>query len=212
MMLLSPRVASGFFAVTRIALSLYTGSCILLNPPAEAQTGYDPANNVLLPCPADKNCVSSSYSEPPNRYVSPLSLVKNSETAFRQAVRDLSSEGQQQQQQQFFSIANIDPNHRYIHLKTPGTSPGSTDDIELLFSDGSSSIVSLRCEADVTLPPPPFCLQKNCINGNLDQRRRVEKVVKILGLPSSDSYLMKDAKWTPIFFNSDRVPGFDDEF
>ena len=206
MILVSPRIASGASAVARIAFSLYTGSCILLNPPAEAQTGYDPTNNVLRPCPAEKNCVSSTYAEPPNRYVAPLSLVKSSEAAFRQAIRDLTSE-----QQQSFSIANIDPNHRYIHLTTPGTSPGSTDDIELLFSDDSSSIVSLRCEAEVTLPPPPFCLKKNCINGNLDQRRRVEKVARVLGLPSTDSDLMKDAKWTPIFFNSDRVPGFDDE-
>ena len=206
---MSTRVASGACAVARIVVSLYTASSIFSNSPAQAQTGFDATNNVLRPCPSDKNCVSSSYAEPPNRYISPLSVVKNSETAFRQAVRDLSSE---QQQHQYFSITNIDPSHRYIHLTRPGTAPGSIDDIELLFSDDEASIVALRCEAEVTLPPPPFCLQKKCINGNLDQRRRVEKVSKVLGLPSADSNLMKDAKWTPIFFNADRVPGFDDEF
>ena len=95
-------------------------------------------------------------------------------------------------------------------LLTSGTAPGSIDDIELLFLD-ESSVVALQCEAQATLPPPPFCLERNCINGNLDQRRRVEAIARILGLPPSDQNQMKGAKWSPIFFNADCVPGFEEE-
>lgn len=99
------------------------------------------------------------------------------------------------------------PQDFYIHLTTPGTAPGSLDDLELIFpADGD--IVNIRCEARVTLPPPPFCIRKNCINGNIDQRRRVEELGLGIGLPPADEREMKEeAKWTPIFFNSDRVPG-----
>jgi hypothetical protein len=135
--------------------------------------------------------------------------VKDTDIAFKLAVRDLSQQTQQRSSNFIYSIVEIDPIHHYIHLTTPGTAPGSIDDVELLFLP---TIVNLRCEAQVTLPPPPFCLQKNCINGNLDQRRRLEKITQMLGLPFSDTNQMNDnAKWTPIFFNSDRVPGFDDE-
>ena len=45
----------------------------------------------------------------------------------------------------------------------------------------------------------------------MDQRSRVEKLGYILGLPANDQEEMKGAKWTPIFMNSDRVPGFEDD-
>ena len=95
-----------------------------------------------------------------------------------------------------------------MHLTVPGTAPASVDDIELQFAEG---VVNVRCEARVTLPPPPFCVKKNCINGNMDQRSRVERMGLRLGLPTSHAEAMQGAKWTPIFFNSDRVPGFDDD-
>ena len=147
--------------------------------------------------------------EPPNRYVSPLKLVNDRDKAFQRAVRDLtnaapSGEG--------ISVLEIKPDQYYIHATIPGTAPGSLDDIEMLFvQDGS--IVNIRCDARVTLPIPPFCLKRNCINGNMDQRSRLETMALLLNLPPSDQLQMKQqAKWTPIFFNSDRVPGFDDYY
>ena len=108
------------------------------------------------------------------------------------------------------TISEASPKAYYMHLTVPGTAPGSLDDIELVF--GNEGIVNWGCEARVTLPPPPFCLQKNCINGNMDQRRRMDRIGKILGMPKADQERMdQSAKWTPIFFNSDRVPGFEDE-
>mmetsp|Transcript_39445 Transcript_39445/g.95434 ORF Transcript_39445/g.95434 Transcript_39445/m.95434 type:complete len:236 (+) Transcript_39445:25-732(+) len=165
----------------------------------------------LKACDPNTNCVSSNYREAPNRYVSPFKIVRDPNTAFQRAVRDL----QQQQPSsenggsEFF-VTEIIPNSKYIHLTVPGTAPSSLDDIDIVFTD--NNIVNVKCQARVTLPPPPFCVRKNCINGNMDQRSRIEKLGYVLGLPPSDREEMQNAKWTPIFFNSDRVPGFDDEF
>jgi uncharacterized protein (DUF1499 family) len=155
-------------------------------------------------CSAKSNCVSSNYKEPPNRYVSPLKIVNDRDVSFQRAIRDL------KQNPGGVSIVEIVPKDYYIHLTVPGTAPSSVDDIELIFAD---DIVNVKCEARVTLPPPPFCVQKNCINGNMDQRSRIENLAySVLGLPPSDREQMQGAKWTPIFFNADRVPGFGDEF
>ena len=105
-------------------------------------------------------------------------------------------------------MVEIQPGSKYIHLTVPGTAPSSLDDVELVFSEGAANV---RCEARVTLPPPPFCIKRNCINGNMDQRTRVEKLASVLGLPFQDRTEMAGAKWTPIFLNSDKVPGFDDD-
>jgi hypothetical protein len=83
------------------------------------------------------------------------------------------------------------------------------DDIDLVFGR-QGQVVDVKCEARRTLPPPPFCIKKNCINGNMDQRERVQRLGYILGLPPADQDEMAGSKWTPIFLNSDRVPGFDD--
>ena len=166
-----------------------------------APSSYD---RRLQICNPQSNCVSSNYREPPNRYISPFRIVNDPDVAFQRAVRDIKgiNDGE-------ISIVEIAPKESYIHLTVPGTSPSSLDDIELIFSP---SVVNVKCEARVTLPPPPFCVKKNCINGNMDQRTRLEKLGRLLGLPPSDIEEMRDeAKWTPIFLNSDRVPGFEDD-
>ena len=159
----------------------------------------------LKSCSPTSNCVSSNYLEPPNRYVSPLKIVNDRDIAFQRAVREL------QKREGDFTIAEVIAKDYYIHLTTPSKTPGSYDDIELAFPD-NGDIVNMRCEARVTLPPPPFCVKKNCINGNMDQRKRLEDLTYILGLPPADQKQMQGAKWTPIFFNSDRVPGFYDDY
>ena len=162
------------------------------------------APHTLTICNPQSNCVSSNYREPPNRYVSPFRIVNEPDVAFQRAVRDLRNiDGSSE-----ISIVEISPKDYYIHATVPGTAPSSLDEIEIFFSE---NIVNVKCEARVTLPPPPFCVKKNCINGNMDQRSRVERLGRILGLPANDVDEMRGAKWTPIFLNSDRVPGFDDD-
>ena len=165
--------------------------------------------------------MSSNYLEPPNRYLSPLKLVNDRDKAFQRAIRDLNNvvapatkvtttiTNTATAELGVVSIVSVKPEHYYIHVTVPGTAPGSLDDMELLFVE-DGNIVHVRCDARVTLPVPPFCLKRNCINGNMDQRSRVEQMALLLNLPPSDQQQMKQAKWTPIFFNSDRVPGFDD--
>lgn len=194
-------VVNMMVSIGRIAILSYAATFLLHPPPSWAGIGFD-GNSALKSCSREKNCVSSNYLEPPNRYISPLQLVKDRNNAFQTAVRDL--------REAEYSLAEIIPSKYYIHLTVPGTAPASLDDIEILFSEGGG-IVNLRCEARVTLPPPPFCLKKNCINGNMDQRTRLERVTQTLGLPPTDQEQMRSSKWTPIFFNSDRVPGFDDD-
>jgi len=140
-----------------------------------------------------------------------LKTLKDRETAFSRAVRDLQEAGGGGGGTAAAEIVEVQPRKYYIHLTVPGTAPASLDDMEFLFGE-EGGIVNLRCQARVTLPPPPFCVRKNCINGNMDQRQRVDQIgQQLLGLPPADQERMKTAKWTPIFFNSDRVPGFDDE-
>jgi uncharacterized protein (DUF1499 family) len=189
-------------AIARIVAVNCVAGFFWVSDPSWADTGWDSASNRLQPCPYERNCVSSNYLEPPNRYVSPLKLVNDRDKAFQRAVRDLNSIADG------VNIAEVKPDKYYIHLTVPGTAPSSLDDIELLFAE--EGIVNIRCDARVTLPIPPFCLKKNCINGNMDQRSRVESLALQLGLPPSDQQQMQKAKWTPIFFNADRVPDFDD--
>ncbi len=171
----------------------------------------------LKPCDAKSNCVSSNYLEPPNRYMSPLKIVNDRDVAFQRAVRELQNQGNSKSSGNFdsalngFTIMEIVPKEYYIHIATPGKTPGSIYDVELVFPP-DSGIVNVRCQARVALPPPPFCVKKNCINGNMDQRQTVEDLMYgVLGLPPADQKQMQEgAKWTPIFFNSDRVPGFDE--
>lgn len=160
--------------------------------------------------------MSSNYAEAPNSYVSPFSINEDRTAAFRRVVDDVSSTGEVggevgaagmlTSRLSSIRVAEVIPTEFYIHLTTPGTAPGSLDDLELVFPE-DGGIVNVRCDARVVLPPPPFCVRKNCINANMDQRRRVEELSLGLGLPPVDQSQMKEeAKWTPIFFNSDRVP------
>lgn len=205
----SARYTHAVFLSLALAMSAWT-----MGPSgAAADIGWDEGSRRLLPCPYESNCVSSNYLEPPNRYVSPLKTNKEREVAFAKAIRDLSlasSSGST-----ITTIVDSSSNNYYIHLTVPGTAPNSLDDMELVFvQDGEDEtvLVNLRCQSRVVLPPPPFCVKKNCINGNMDQRGRVDSVARILGMPYADGERMQQgAKWTPIFFNSDRVPGFDDE-
>jgi len=217
-----------------IAVAAVTASCLVFGPLTPVPSSFADTGLVVIgtittvttlaPCPADHNCVSSNYREPPNRYVSPLKLVNDRDKAFQRAVKDLNSAAAAaagDATSRSISIAEIKPEQYYIHLTVPGTAPGSLDDLELLFvqdnsnnnKNGGSGIVNVRCDARVTLPVPPFCVKKNCINGNMDQRRRVETAALLLNLPPSDQQQMQSpqTKWTPIFFNSDRVPGFYDD-
>ena len=137
-------------------------------------------------CNSQSNCVSSNYREPPNRYVSPFRILNEPDVAFQRAVRDLKNNNGGDSA----TIVEIAPKENYIHLTVPGTSPSSLDDIELIFSP---EVVNVKCETRVTLPPPPFCIKKNCINGNMDQRSRVERLGRLLGLPPNDVEEMRGA-------------------
>lgn len=189
-----------------ITIAAVVSATFLSSP--EVSLSEEQGTAIRLPaCPAESNCVSSSFNEPPNRYLSPLKIVNDRDESFRRAVRDLNIRASSNE----VNIVEISPSVGYIHLTVPGTSPGSLDDIELSFPEGGE-IINVKATARVTLPPPPFCIKKNCINGNMDQRIRAEKIANILGLPPVDDSAMREqAKWTPIFFNSDVVPGFDED-
>lgn len=185
--------------------------------PTALGPGYDISNDGIVrlkACSPTSNCVSSNYLEPPNRYISPLKIVNERDLAFQRAIKDLQQQktSSSSSNNSEFTISQVISKDYYIHLTTAGTTPGSYDDIELTYPD-SGDIVNIRCEARVTLPPPPFCVKKNCINGNMDQRKRLSDLMYLLGLPPADQTQMQEgAKWTPIFFNSDRVPGFYDDY
>lgn len=218
---------------TNTILSMVVGIILLLGQwfvpiimflpsPSFADIGWDDTTQVLRQCKAKSNCVSSSYKEPPNRYVSPLRTLKDQDIAFESAIKNLQQRSSlSSKSKSSLSVGmttvvkDIVPNQYYIHLVVPGTVPGSLDDIELQFTQ--SNTVNIRCDAQVTVPYAPFCIKKNCINGAQDQRDRLQHLaIDVLGIPFADEKQMKssDTKWTPIFFNADRVPDmilYDDE-
>ena len=182
-----------------------------------AQISQTRPPSTLAACASNSNCVSSNYLEPPNRYLAPMQTLKDRDTAFSAALRDLtqlSKAANQKENQSLSKLTSIsidEAKDYYIHATVPGTAPGSLDDVELLFlpHDG---IIQWKCQARVTLPPPPFCIQRNCINGSMDQRQRLQALSSALGMPLADQAQQNDnAKWTPIFWNADKVPGFDDD-
>ena len=82
------------------------------------------------------------------------------------------------------------------------------DDVELLLRD---DVATFRAAARRKGLTPPWCTEKNCINGSMAQRKRVLALGAKLGWSPIDSTNMEDeGRWTPIFFNTDAVPR-DDE-
>ena len=58
----------------------------------------------------------------------------------------------------------------------------------------------------------PFCVKRGCINGSARQRELAQALAQALGWSPIDGTEMEDdAKWTPIFFNTDAVPIDHDE-
>eukprot|EP00957_Ditylum_brightwellii_P072456 5506350-Ditylum_brightwellii.AAC.1 len=103
-------------------------------------------------------------------------------------------------------IVQIIPKEYYIHetvsMKPP---PGSLDDVELFFTDGE--IVNIKCNAQVALPPPTFCIKTSCINTKQDQNKQLKEVGYLLELPPlGQKHMQEGARLPPIFFNADCVP------
>ena len=154
---------------------------------------------------ANKNCVSSYLEWSRQR----------SKVFFQWALQDLL---QYKQAKVIKSIVPKDgvQKYYYIHITVPGTAPNSLDDNWIVlwrWKFQQQWHYHHHCQPDmptrITLPPPPFCVQCNCINGNIDQRDQLIHVATVLGLPAANqSHIMEQAKWTTIFFNSDKVPGF----
>lgn len=125
-------------------------------------------------------------------------------------------------------LVDGDASRHTIRLRTMNGSFDG-DDVELIFSeyDKEKSIVQVRAEAKISTAPPPFCIKKNCINGNMKQREGLARIQSKLGLPNVNDVERGntkniarpkgeypddgESKWTPIFFNSDRVPYFDED-
>ena len=191
-----------------------TVSLALLGMPVSLNASWDEVGYVLVSgtndtphinaCKPNINCVSINYLEPLNRYVSPLQTVNEWAVAFQWAVSDMASLKDQ-------TIMKVSSKDFYIRLAVPVTAPGSLNDLKILFSE-EGGVANIRCEAQVTLLPPPFCLEKNRSNGNMDQWTTVEELALSLGPPPTDQKQMqKRANWTPMFFDSDKVPGFYDK-
>jgi len=227
-MIILPNGSSSSHAITKAITAICATTCALFQIGFQPPSSYASTTTELLAdttamtssntvrfrlCEPTSNCVSSNYREPPNRYVSPLSILKDRDVEFNRAVRDLTAFERGDEISSTTTsllaglhIVEIIPKEYYIHATVSSKAPpGSLDDVELFFTDGG--IVNTKCNARVALPPPPFCIKKGCINANQDQRERVKEVGYLLGLPPSDQKQMQEgARWTPIFFNADRVP------
>jgi hypothetical protein len=76
--------------------------------------------------------------------------------------------------------------------------------VELLLRDDVATFRVAALQKGIT---PPWCVEKGCINGSMNQRKRILKLGERLGWSPIDSTNLADeGRWTPIFFNTDAVP------
>ena len=61
--------------------------------------------------------------------------------------------------------------------------------------------VSFRVVASRPTKAPPFCAQRDCVNGNAAQRRRVLQLRDDLGWSSLDAEYEAEKRWVPIFLH-----------
>ena len=170
----------------------------------------------LFACPVASDCVSSAAREAPNRAVAPLAYPPSlsRDAAYRAALDALGTRPDT-------AVRRADAAERYIWAEVGlGNDATTVDDLELLVlpgggrrsgddeaAVGGGGVVAVREVARVKGPTPPFCVKPGCINANGRQRERVRALGAALGWSSSDATEMEDdARWTPIFFNDDRVP------
>ena len=128
----------------------------------------------LRPCPSSTDCVSSSGKEVTNKAMSPLSFSPTSrDSALARAASFLRSRG---------AAVAVDEEHSYIHAVLQPAPSGIIEDIELLLiggEDGTSGLATFRDVARVKTPTPPWCLEKGCINGNQEQRKRMTGLAEV---------------------------------
>lgn len=179
-----------------IALALASVSPDVLPPnalPPNAPPNADaslPAPKALKPCRGESDCISSAGTESPNHFQAPLALGAGGRAAaYRGAVGALREAG----------CAVRGDAATYVVASCP-----DGDDVELLLRD---DVATFRAAARRKGLTPPWCTEKNCINGSMAQRKRVLALGAKLGWSPIDATNMEDeGRWTPIFFNTDAVP------
>ncbi len=142
----------------------------------------------LKNCRGESDCISSNGAEAPNHFQAPLAFApKTRDKAFADAARLLRDE-----------CTAVDDGARYIQARCDG------DVVELLLRDDVATFRVAALQKGIT---PPWCIEKNCINGSMNQRKRILKLGERLGWSPIDSTNLQDeGRWTPIFFNTDAVP------
>ena len=142
----------------------------------------------LKPCKGESDCISSNGLEAPNHFQAPLAFApKTRATAFADAARLLRDE-----------CTAVDDGASYVQARCEG------DVVELLLRDDVATFRVAALQKGIT---PPWCIEKNCINGSMGQRKRILKLGERLGWSPVDSTNLQDeGRWTPIFFNTDAVP------
>ena len=144
----------------------------------------------LKPCKGESDCISSNGLEAPNHFQAPLAFApKTRDKAFTDAVGLLRDDA---------ACTVVDDAARYIQARCGG------DNVELLLRD---DVVTFRVAAVTKGITPPWCVEKGCINGSMNQRKRILRLGERLGWSPVDSTNLQDeGRWTPIFFNTDAVP------
>ena len=125
-----------------------------------------PPDGVVAPgslpaCKGESDCISSAGRESPNHFQAPLSFAPTQRrVAFAAAVGALRAEG----------CGVVDDSQTYIAATCSG------DDVELLLRE---DVATFRVAARQKGVTPPWCVEKGCINGSMNQRRRVRPRPKL---------------------------------
>ena len=141
--------------------------------------------------PTEQGCVSSSPASAPNRFLAPLRYDEISrEQAYRRVRAYLSSSASPWA----LDAANDSP--EYLHAGS------DEEDLELRFLPDDNA-VTFRLLAKRPTPMPAFCASRGCINGNADQRKRLEMLRDEVGFRSDEARFdgEKYDGWVPIFLH-----------
>lgn len=120
--------------------------------------------------------------------MAPLRFDTNDrELAFKRAKAYLASE---------YELLEAD-SPAYLHAVTT-----DAEDLELHFLD-ADPVVTFRLVARNPTPMPAFCASRGCINGNQQQRTKIQTLRDGLGWRSDDSKFdgEKFEGWVPIFLH-----------
>lgn len=152
---------------------------------SEPDTGL--VKGKLRGCSGTNPCVSTSAFQSPSRFLPPWTYIGDQKEEYFNLRASLIRMGAQ---------VVAEDGERYIYATLEYDGPEDTDDLEFLFTRGK--IVCFRSVSRKSVPDPPFCWWKGCINGPRN-RGRLEAIRDDLGWTPLETD--EEKEWVPLLLH-----------